>query len=127
MTAHIATGPLSAADEWNGFPNKIAAYIEAARLAAADGLTWTEFGELLLGLLRMTVDVLDAVLVMSGEAKKAMVVDAAGRLFDAIADKAVPRSLWMVWLVARPAVRSLVLALAAGAVEQVLPMVRSGR
>jgi hypothetical protein len=73
------------------------------------------------------VDVLDAVLVMSGEAKKAMVLEAAGRLFDAIADKAVPRSLWLVWLMVRPAVRSLVLALAAGAVEQVLPMVRSGR
>jgi hypothetical protein len=127
MTAHIATGPLSAADEWNGFPNKIAAYIEAARLAAADGLTWTEFGELLLGLLRMTVDVLDAVLVMSGEAKKAMVLEAAGLLFDAVADKAVPVYLWPIWLVARPAVRSLVLALASGAVEIVLPMVRSAK
>jgi hypothetical protein len=127
MTAHIATGPLSAADQWRCVPDKINAYIAAARLAAADGLTWAEFGELLVGLLRMSVDVLDAVLVMSGEQKKAWVVEAAGRLFDAIADKAVPRSLWLVWLIVRPAVRSLVLALAAGAVEQVLPMVRSGR
>jgi hypothetical protein len=127
MTAHIATGPLSAADQVKSVPDKIASYLAAARAAAADGITWAEFGELLLGLLRMSVDVLDAVRVMSGEQKKAWVVEAAGVLFDEVAGKAVPLALWPVWLVVRPAVRSLVLALAAGAVEQVLPMVRSGR
>ena len=47
-----------------------------------------------------------------------------GDLFDAVADKAVPTVLWPVWILARPAVRSLVVSLAAGAVEQVLQLVR---
>jgi hypothetical protein len=36
----------------------------------------------------------------------------------------VPRVAYPIWILARPAVRALVLALAAGAVEQVLPLVR---
>jgi hypothetical protein len=62
---------------------------------------------------------------MSGEAKKAAVLVAVADLFDAVADKAVPTVLWPVWMLARPAVRSLVVAIAAGAVEQVLSLVRA--
>ena len=121
----IANGPTAAADKPRAVPDKIAAYIASARAAAADGLTWIEFGELLIGLIRLTVDVLDHVRSFNGAEKKALVVDAAGRLFDAVADRAVPLPLWPVWLLARPAVRALVLALADGAVEVVLPLVRS--
>ncbi len=121
----IASGPTEAAGKAKAIPDKVGNYIRSARAAAADGLTWIEFGELMLGLIRLTVDVLDHVRSFSGAEKKAMVVDAAGRLFDAVADRAVPMPLWPVWMLARPAVRSLVLALASGAVEIVLPMVRS--
>ncbi len=62
---------------------------------------------------------------LTGEQKKALALEAVGDLFDAVADRAVPPIAWPVWIVARPAVRSLVLALASGAIEQLLPLVRS--
>lgn len=105
--------------------DKAATFISVARDASADGLTWREFGELLVALLRLLIETYEAVPAMSGAEKKAMVMDAAGRLFDALADRAVPLAAWPVWILARPAVRSLVLALASGAVEQLLPLVRS--
>jgi len=52
------------------------------------------------------------------------VMEAAAALFDELADKAIPTVLWPFWVLARPSVRSLVLALASGAVEQILPMLR---
>jgi hypothetical protein len=124
MARSITDDPVAAAAEWNGVPDKINAYIAAARAAASDGLTWAEFGQLLLGLLRMTVAVLDAVRAMSGKQKKAVALDAVAELFDAVADKAVPTIAKPLWYVARPAVRSLVLSIADGAVEVVLPLVR---
>jgi hypothetical protein len=48
-----------------------------------------------------------------------------GDLFDAVADRAVPIVALPLWVVARPAVRSLVLALASGAIEQLLWLVRA--
>jgi hypothetical protein len=41
-----------------------------------------------------------------------------------VADKAVPTTVYPLWIICRPAVRSLVLALASGAVEQIIPLVR---
>lgn len=103
---------------------QVHAFVRAATAAAADGLTWAEFGSLMLALLRVTVATLDAVTGMTGAQKKTLVMDAVAVLFDAVADKAVPAVAWPVWLLARPAIRSLVLALASGAIEVVLPMVR---
>jgi hypothetical protein len=103
---------------------RAAAFIHAAQSAAADGLTWQEFSELSMALVRLLVQSYEDVKDMSGEAKKAAVLVAVADLFDAVADKAVPTVLWPVWMFARPAVRSLVVALAAGAVEQVLSLVR---
>ena len=123
----IADQPMLAASGQPTIVPKIHAFVRSAKALAADGLTWQEFGELLVGLLRVTVAALDEVAAMTGEQKKALVMDAAALLFDTVADKAVPAYLWPLWLVARPAVRSLVLALANGAVEIVLPMVRSAR
>jgi hypothetical protein len=124
MARSITDDPVAAADEWNGFPDKIAAYIAAARLAAADGLTWTEFGELLIALLRLTIAAVDTYGMTTGHEKKAMVMEAVAMLFDAVADRAVPTIAKPLWYVARPAVRSLVLSIADGAVEVVLPLVR---
>lgn len=123
----IARDPMNDAYAESGLLDKVSTFIKSARVAAADGLTWGEFGELLLALLRMVVAALDSVAVMSGAEKKAFAIDAIARLFDAVADKAVPVAVYPLWLVARPAVRSLVLALAGGVLEQLLPIVRLAR
>lgn len=120
----IADAPISAASKFTDVVNAARAYVTTAKVAAADGLTWTEFGELLVGLIRLSVQAAD-LLNVPGDQKKAVVMEAAAALFDAVADKAVPLVLWPLWIVARPSVRSLVLALASGAVEQILPMVRA--
>jgi hypothetical protein len=121
----ISTAPTVATYPLVSIAEKVRIYIATARLAAADGLTWTEFGELLVSLLRLLIEALDTVSGMTGAEKKAAVVDAAGRLFDALADKCVPLAAWPVWILVRPAIRSLVLALAAGAVEPILLLSRS--
>lgn len=121
----IASAPLAAAETSSGLLDKVAAFVSAARTAAADGLTWAEFGELMTGLLRLVVSVLDTVDGLSGPQKKAFALEAIGDLFDAVADRAVPLAVWPVWILVRPAVRSLVLAIASGAIEQILPLVRS--
>jgi hypothetical protein len=108
-----------------GLLDRISAFVAYAKAAAADGLTWAEFGELMLWLLRMVVTALDEVGSMTGPEKKALALRAVGSLFDAVADLAVPIWLFPVWILAKPAVRSLVLALAAGAIEQLLPLVRA--
>ena len=120
----IADAPISAASKFTDVVNAARAYVTTAKVAAADGLTWTEFGELLVGLLRLSVQAAD-LLNVPGDQKKAVVMEAAASLFDAVADKAIPLVLWPLWIVVRPSVRSLVLALASGAVEQILPMVRA--
>jgi hypothetical protein len=123
----ITTVPITEAVDQPGLLDKITTYIASAKVAAADGLTWSEFGELLLALLRIVVSALDSVATLSGKEKKALALDAVARLFDAVADYAVPAASYPIWLVARPAVRSLVLALAGGVIEQLLPLVRLAR
>lgn len=121
----VADAAVAATEPVEGVLNKVAAFITTAHDAAADGLTWVEFGQLLVALLRLVVAAVDGVATMSGEQKKALVMQAAGHLFDAVADFAVPFWATPIWIVARPAVRSLVMALASGAVEQLLPLVRA--
>jgi hypothetical protein len=83
-----------------------------------------EFGELLLSLLRLVLTTLDSVQTLSGAEKKAIALGAVERLFEAVADKAVPAAVYPLWLLVRPAVRSLVVAIASGAIEKLLPLVR---
>jgi hypothetical protein len=120
----IADAPVSAASRFTDVLAASRAYVLTARLAAADGITWAEFGELLTGLLRVLTEAAE-VLTVPGEEKKAFAVDAAGKLFDAVADRCVSPWVWAFWFTIRPSVRSLVLAIAAGSVEQILPLVRS--
>jgi hypothetical protein len=108
----------------SGLLSKVHAFVETAKSSAADGLTWVEFGDLMLALLRLVVSALDSVKSMTGAEKKAFALEAVGSLFDAVADYAVPVSVYPIWLIARPAVRVLVLAIASGSLEQVLPLVR---
>lgn len=107
-----------------GLLDKVSVFIATAREKAADGLTWGEFGELVLSLLRVVVPFLESVKLMTGSEKKAFTLNAVGRLFDAVADYAVPVTLYPIWLVARPAVRALVVAIAGGVLEQYLAVLR---
>lgn len=120
----IAEAPLAAASAFADIARSVTAYITAAKVKAADGLTWAEFGELLLGLLRIAIQAADLMQV-PGVVKKELVLEAVASLFDSVADRAVPAVAYPLWIIARPAIRQLVLALASGAIEQLLPMVRT--
>ena len=120
-TAAAAT---NAAAEEKGLIDQVYAFIQTAKARAADGLTWGEFGELLLALLRLVVPFLDGVKTMTGSEKKAFALDAVGRLFDAVADFAIPTTVYPLWILVRPAVRTLVLAIAGGVLEQYLSVFR---
>jgi hypothetical protein len=124
MAKSIVDGPVAVAARHPGLLARAAAFVLAARDAAANGLTWVEVGQLVLTLVRLLVQAYEGVRDMTGEQKKAAVLDAVAKLFDAVADKAVPTLAKPLWYVARPAVRSLVLSIADGAVEVVLPLVR---
>lgn len=117
--------PYAVATEAEGVMGKITAFIETAKAKAADGLTWAEFGELLMALLRLSVSAADQVETMTGAAKKALVLEGVAMLFDVVADRCVPFWMLPVWALARSPVRALVLALASGAIEAVLPLVRT--
>jgi hypothetical protein len=122
----ISSGPVAAATNLDGgLLSKIHAFVEVAKSSAADGLTWAEFGDLMLALLRLVVTALDAVGSMTGPEKKALAIEAVASLFDAVADRAVPIAVYPLWLIVRTPVRALVLAVASGAVEQLLPLVRA--
>jgi len=124
-TDSIAFHPTVAAGQAHDVVDKISAFINTARASAIDGITWREFGELLLALLRVSVETLDHVSNLTGAEKKEIVLHAVGRLFEVVADKAVPTALYPAWLLIRSPVRSLVLAIASGAIEQLLPLVRA--
>lgn len=107
-----------------GVITKLDAYLDTARAAASGGLTWGEFGDLLIAFLRLATGLYDDVVGMTGAEKKAAVLDGVGRLFDAVADRCVPLPIWPVWTLVRSPVRALILALASGATDQVLTLVR---
>ena len=121
----ISDAPVTAANNMVGIYEKISAFIATAKSAAADGLTWAEFGELLIALMRLAIATLDTVTGLTGADKKALVVEAVGLLFDAVADKAVPLAVYPLWLLIRSPVRSLLIAVASGAVERLLPLIRA--
>jgi hypothetical protein len=120
----ITDAPTAAGSQFTDVVNATRAYILTAKLTARDGLTWVEFGELLMGLLRLAIYTAD-VLHAPGNDKKALVMEAAAALFDALADKAVPAMAYPFYVAVRSPIRALVLAIASGAVEQLLPLVRS--
>jgi hypothetical protein len=119
----ISSAPITVASNLYTVADKIAAFIAAARSAAADGITVAEFGELTVALLKTVMAALDS-LPEDGADKKRWALDAVGLLFDAVADRAVPAMAWPIWIIARPAVRQLVLLAASGAIESLLPLVR---
>ena len=121
----ITDAPIAAAGRFDDLARRVQAFLVTAESAAAGGITWSEFGELLLALLRLAIHAADTLTGLTGAEKKALVLEAVAALFDTVADKAVPAAMYPLWLIARGSVRSLILALASGAVEILLPMVRS--
>jgi hypothetical protein len=99
--------------------------IAGAREKARGGLSVSEFGSLVVEVIRLAVAGLDTISTLDGPAKKLWAVGCVGTLFDAVADACVPALAWPFWFVLRPAVRSLVLAAAGGALEQILALTRA--
>lgn len=121
----ISEAPIAAAGTAATVLEKIRAYVASCQTLAQDGITVSEFAEMAIGLLRVSMEAVDSIPI-DGPAKKAWVLDAVALLFDAVADKFVPTLAWPIWIVIKPGVRSLVLAAAGGAVEAILPiLVRS--
>jgi hypothetical protein len=102
---------------------RVRAFVAAAKSAAAGGITISEFAELAVALLRIAVAAADAIPV-SGADRKVFVLNAVGLLFDEVADQCIPTLAWPVWLIVKPAARQLLLVVAAGAIESLLPLVR---
>lgn len=120
----ISRQPLMAAAEAAGIADKIRAYVTAVRAKAADGLTVAEFAEIVTSAMRLAIQSLDYFDGLGNDQKKQIVLDFVGDLFDEFADRLVPLYLWPIWLVSRSAIRLLVLSVASGAVEALLPLVR---
>ena len=99
--------------------------IAGAREKARGGLSVSEFGSLVVEVIRLAVAGLDTISTLDGAAKKAWALTCVGTLFDAVADSCVPTLAWPVWFILRPAVRTLVLSAAGGALEQILVLTRA--
>lgn len=100
-------------------------FIAGARAKAQGGLTVAEFGSLVVEVIRLAVAGLDTISTLDGPAKKQWAIACVASLFDAVADACVPLPGKPIWWLVRPAVRSLVLAAAGGALEQILALTRA--
>ena len=103
----------------------VLSFIASARLKAAGGMTVSEFGSLVVEVIRLAVAGLDTISTLDGAAKKAWAIACVGNLFDAVADACIPFVALPVWWIVRPAVRTLVLSAAGGALEQILALTRA--
>lgn len=103
----------------------VVGFIAGARAKAAGGLTVAEFGSLVVELIRLAVAGLDTINTLDGAAKKAWAIACVASLFDAVADACVPFAAKPIWWIVRPAVRTLVLSAAGGALEQILALTRA--
>ena len=102
----------------------VVGFIAGARAKSAGGLTVSEFGSLTVEVIRLAVAGLDTISTLDGAAKKAWAIACVGNLFDAVADACIPFVALPVWWIVRPAVRTLVLSAAGGALEQILKLTR---
>jgi len=119
----IGEAPLAAAANLDTLEQQVSSFCTVAKLKSADGLTLAEFSELTLSAIRLGIAAVDAV-PADGAAKKALVLDVVGHVFDTFADRVIPFPLLPIWWVSKPAIRSIVLSLSSGAVESLLPLVR---
>ena len=100
-------------------------FISGARAKSAGGLTVAEFGSLVVEVIRLAVAGLDTINTLDGAAKKQWAIACVASLFDAVADSCVPLPAKPIWWIVRPAVRTLVLSAAGGALEQILALTRA--
>jgi hypothetical protein len=119
----ITEAAVAAADSPKILSEKVMLFVQTAKGLAVDGLSLSDFGELLIALLRLCVSFLDSI-PETGEAKKAYAMEAVALLYDELIDKIIPIWAWPVWMMLRPVARPLVMALASGAIESLLPLVR---
>lgn len=105
--------------------NAVIGFIAGARIKAQGGLTVAEFSSLTVEVIRLAVAGLDTVTTLDGPGKKAWALACVGSLFDNVADACVPMFAQPVWWIVRPAVRTLVLSAAGGALEQILALTRA--
>jgi len=119
----ISSAPIAATTDLFSLAEKVRAFVATAKSAAAGGVTVSEFAELTVSLLKIAMAAADAIPV-DGADRKVFVLNAVGLLFDSVADKAIPIVAWPVWLIVRPAARQLLLLVASGAIESLLPLVR---
>lgn len=122
----VSDAAVAVANEEPGLSEKVKAYVAHAQTLASDGLSVSDFAELATSLLRLVVAALDSI-PAEGDQKKAWAVAAVAALFDAIADKCVPIYFIPFWIVARPAIRAVVLLAAGGVVQSLLPLVRAAK
>jgi len=119
----ISSAPTMATTDLLSLADKVRAFVATAKSAAAGGITISEFAELAVALLKIAVAAADAIPV-DGADRKVFVLNAVGLLFDEVADRCIPTLAWPVWLIVRPAARQLLLLVASGAIESLLPLVR---
>lgn len=120
----VSDAPVAAAQPFLSLEEQLRAFVATAKVKAHDGLTVSELAELIVAVMRLAIATVDSIPV-DGAARKAFVLNAVAFVFDALADKVVPLVAWPFWIVLRPTVRIIVLAAASGAVEVLLPLVRS--
>lgn len=120
--ASVTEAPLAAAGTVNQVAEKVRAYIESCQGLAADGVSISDFAQMVLGLLRVAVAAVDA-FPLAGPAKKTWVLEAVAQLYDALAVAVASQLPWPLWILSRRTTRAIVLAAASGAVEFLLPMV----
>jgi hypothetical protein len=123
----VTEAPLAAANAFADLGQKVSAFLAVARLKAAGGITWQEFGQLLMALMRLAVTTLDSVATLTGPEKKALALETVAVLFDALAGRCVPIVAYPAFFAVRPALRTLIIAIASGAIESLIPMVRSSK
>lgn len=119
----ITEAAISAASSPKVLSEKVMLFVQTAKGLAVDGLSLSDFGELLVALLRLCVAFLDSI-PETGEAKKAYAMEAVTLLYDELIDRIIPLWVWPIWIMFKPAARPLVLAIASGALESILPLVR---
>lgn len=119
----ISSAPIAATSDLLSLADKVRAFVATAKSAATGGITVTEFAELTVSLLKIAISAADSIPV-DGADRKVFVLNAVGLLFDSVADKCIPLVAWPVWLIVRPAARQLLLLVASGAIESLLPLVR---
>ena len=103
---------------------QIAAFLDAVRTRARDGITVSDLTQSTVDAMRLTINLLETVNGMTGDQKKAEVMKLVAYVFDTFSDACVPVLAKPVWWIVKPAVRLLVMQVASGMVESLLPMVR---